>query len=56
MKKDLLYILLLAIMLATCTQVRAEARIGSKNYTDSELSQGFAAYLEYRGKIGRAHV
>lgn len=49
MKKDLLYILLLAIMLATCTQVRAEARIGSKNYTDSELSQGFAAYLEYRG-------
>lgn len=49
MKKDLLYILLLALMLGSCAQLRAKAQIGDKAYTESELSEGFAAYLEYRG-------
>ncbi|MCB5271737.1 MAG: peptidylprolyl isomerase [Candidatus Cloacimonetes bacterium] len=48
MKKDLLYILLLALMLCLCTQISAEARVGSRTFSEKELSEGFAAYLEYR--------
>lgn len=49
MKKDLLYILLLGLLLGSCAQLKAQARIGDKSYTESELTEGFAAYLEYRG-------
>lgn len=49
MKKDLLYILLLASLLSFCAQAKAQAQIGSRSYTASELSEGFAAYLEYQG-------
>ena len=48
MKKDLLYILLMVTMLCLCTQIKAKARVGSRTFSESELSEGFAAYLEYR--------
>lgn len=49
MRKDLLYILLMALLLCSCAKIKAEVHIGSRNYTERELSEGFAAYLEYRG-------
>ncbi len=49
MKRDLIYILLIALMLGTCAQMKAVAQIGKRSYTESELSQGFTAYLEYQG-------
>ncbi|MCB5252050.1 MAG: peptidylprolyl isomerase [Candidatus Cloacimonetes bacterium] len=49
MKKDLLYILLLALMLSFCAQVAAKAQIGDRAYSEAELTEGFTAYLEYRG-------
>lgn len=48
MKKDLLYILLLATMLSLCAQLKAEPRVGSRTFSEKELSEGFAAYLQYR--------